>query len=196
METCFIEDRRFVKLQFILSWFSMDIKEWCVVIHEPSGPTRSSQYEHSSIPATVKKLFNLQSNFLTKRDAWAGTFEKHLYLRDTPRNDCPEKLPEVRTTLRHTGPKEDVKLSEFQIELIQLASQLNGDHILNAYPEIGRGMTVGTANRYAEDAVKRFLEAGRAALKAGANESALVTMRPSLTSRTADEQYSRGHESF
>lgn len=45
-------------------------------------------------------------------------------------------------------------------------------------------MTVGEANKYAEDAVKRFLEAGRVALMAGANESAIVTMRPSLTSRT------------
>lgn len=44
-------------------------------------------------------------------------------------------------------------------------------------------MTVGEANKYAEDAVKRFLEAGRVALMAGANESAIVTMRPSLTSR-------------
>lgn len=60
------------------------------VIHEPSGPTPTSQYEHSSIPATVKKLFNLKnSNFLTKRDAWAGTFEKYFFMRDTPRDDCP-----------------------------------------------------------------------------------------------------------
>ncbi|KAK6122134.1 hypothetical protein DH2020_044124 [Rehmannia glutinosa] len=145
------------------------------VIHKPSGPTPSSQFEHSSIAATVKKLFNLQSNFLTKRDAWAGTFEKYFYLRDTPREDCPEKLPEVKTTLRPRGPKEDVELSEFQMELIQLASQLNGDYILNSYPDIGRQMSVGMANRYAEDAVKRFLEAGRAALRAGANETALVT---------------------
>ncbi|PIN05552.1 Phospholipase C [Handroanthus impetiginosus] len=166
------------------------------VIHEPSGPTPSSQYEHSSIPATVKKLFNLKSNFLTKRDAWAGTFEKYFSLRETPRDDCPETLPQVRTTLRRTGPKEDVQLSEFQIELIQLASQLNGDHILNSYPDIGRAMTVAMANQYAEDAVKRFLEAGRAALRAGANESALVTMRPSLTSRTAEENYSKSYQSF
>ncbi|PIN16191.1 hypothetical protein CDL12_11161 [Handroanthus impetiginosus] len=166
------------------------------VIHEPSGPMPSSQYEHSSIPATVKKLFNLKSNFLTKRDAWAGTFEKYFSLRETPRDDCPEELPEVRTTLRQTGPKEDVQLSEFQIEMIQLASQLNGDHILNSYPDIGRAMTVAMANQYAEDAVKRFLEAGRAALRAGANESALVTMRPSLTSRTAEENYSKSYQSF
>lgn len=171
------------------------------VIHGPSGPTPASQYEHSSIPATVKKLFNLKSNFLTKRDAWAGTFEKYFTLRDTPRDDCPEKLPEVTTSLRPRGPREDTKLSEFQIELIQLASQLNGDHILNSYPDIGRTMTVVSANKYAEDAVKRFLEAGRTALRAGANESSLVTMRPSLTSRTAPEgaEYDVGngrHEAF
>jgi len=59
------------------------------VIHEAEGPTPYSQYEHSSIPATVKKLFNLKSNFLTKRDAWAGTFEKYFHFRDTPRDDCP-----------------------------------------------------------------------------------------------------------
>ncbi|KAL1541083.1 NPC intracellular cholesterol transporter 1 [Salvia divinorum] len=167
------------------------------VIHEPSGPTPTSQYEHSSIPATVKKLFNLKnSNFLTKRDAWAGTFESYFYMRGTPRGDCPEKLPEVKMALRPRGAREDEKLSEFQIELIQLASQLNGDYMLNSYPDIGKEMDVRTANRYAEDAVERFLEAGRVALKAGANESALVTMRPSLTSRTAEEQSKRGHESF
>ncbi|KAJ6299540.1 hypothetical protein OIU76_020497 [Salix suchowensis] len=153
------------------------------VIHEPDGPRPDSQFEHSSIPATVKKLFNLNSNFLTRRDAWAGSFENYFYLRDTPRDDCPETLPDVTTSLRPWGPKEDASLSEFQVEMIQLASQLNGDHVLNAYPYIGRSMTVGEANRYAEDAVRRFLEAGRAALRAGANESAIVTMKPSLTSR-------------
>ncbi|CBI15963.3 unnamed protein product, partial [Vitis vinifera] len=161
------------------------------VIHEPTGPTPHSQFEHSSIPATVKKLFNLKSNFLTKRDAWAGTFENYFYFRDTPRDDCPETLPEVTTPLRPRGPKEDLSLSEFQVELIQLASQLNGDYVLNTYPYIGKSMTVGEANRYAEDAVRRFLEAGKAALRAGANDSAIVTMRPSLTSRTMGPDYKK-----
>lgn len=57
------------------------------VIHEPSGPQATSQFEHSSIPATVKKIFNLKE-FLTQRDAWAGTFEAVL-TRATPRMDCP-----------------------------------------------------------------------------------------------------------
>lgn len=155
------------------------------VIRKPNGPTPTSEFEHSSIPATVKRLFNLKSNFLTKRDAWAGSFESYFYLRDSPREDCPEKLPDVKGSLRPFGPRGDAKLSEFQVEMIQLASQLNGDHILNTYPHIGKNMTVDEANRYAEDAVRRFLEAGRAAIRAGADESAIVTMRPSLTSRTA-----------
>lgn len=58
-----------------------------VVLHTPSGPQPTSQYEHSSIPATVKKFFNLK-DFLTKRDAWAGTFEVVLN-RTSPRTDCP-----------------------------------------------------------------------------------------------------------
>ncbi|KAK1437044.1 hypothetical protein QVD17_02829 [Tagetes erecta] len=153
------------------------------VIHEPSGPTPYSQFEHSSISATVKKLFNLDSNFLTKRDEWAGTFESYFNLRDTPRDDCPEKLPEIKVSLRPRGPKEDMRLTEFQVELIQLASQLNGDHILHTYPNIGNYMTVGEAYHYAHDAVARFLEAGRAAIIAGANESTIVTMRPALSSQ-------------
>lgn len=160
------------------------------VIGKPNGPTPTSQFEHSSIPATVKKLFNLTSNFLTKRDAWAGSFESYFKLRDTPREDCPEKLPEVKVSLRPFGPRGDKKLSEFQIEMIQLASQLNGDHVLNTYPDIGKNMTVDEANRYAEDSVRRFLEAGKAAIKAGADKSAIVTMRSSLTSRTTGGSHS------
>jgi len=57
------------------------------VLHRLSGPYPTSEFEHYSIPATVKKLFNLRS-FLTKRDAWAGTFDCFL-TRDTPRTDCP-----------------------------------------------------------------------------------------------------------
>ncbi|CAH8251446.1 unnamed protein product [Arabidopsis lyrata] len=162
--------------------------DFVAVIHEPDGPTPHSQFEHSSIPATVKKLFNLKSHFLTKRDAWAGTFEKYFRIRDSPRQDCPEKLPEVKLSLRPWGAKEDSKLSEFQVELIQLASQLVGDHLLNSYPDIGKNMTVSEGNKYAEDAVQKFLEAGMAALEAGADGNTIVTMRPSLTTRTSPSE--------
>ncbi|XP_057828371.2 non-specific phospholipase C1 [Cryptomeria japonica] len=153
------------------------------VIHEPDGPTPDSHFEHSSLPATVKKLFNLKSDFLTKRDAWAGSFESYFYIRDTPRTDCPETLPEPVKSSRPVPIDEDKKITEFQEELVILASQLNGDCLLKSYTDIGKTMTVKQANSYVRDAVARFLEAGRMALKTGANDSAIIQMRPSLTSR-------------
>lgn len=58
------------------------------VIHAPP----QAHYEHSSVPATLKKLFNLP-HFLTRRDAWAATFDHVVNQRDTPRTDCPTSLP-------------------------------------------------------------------------------------------------------
>ena len=65
------------------------------VIGDPVGPTPTSLYEHTSIAATLKSLFNL-SSFLTKRDAWAGDFSHELD-RQTPRTDCPMHLPDPPT---------------------------------------------------------------------------------------------------
>ena len=61
------------------------------MIHRPDGPTPTSEYEHSSVPATVKEIFGLP-NFLTKRDAWAGSFLSELSLSE-PRTDMPMHLP-------------------------------------------------------------------------------------------------------
>ncbi|CDH56683.1 acid phosphatase [Lichtheimia corymbifera JMRC:FSU:9682] len=72
------------------------------VIHAPNGPAKNSEYEHSSIPATIKKLFNLP-NHLTKRDAWAGTFE-HAISLDKPRTDCPETLSDPPAPVVDTKP--------------------------------------------------------------------------------------------
>ena len=65
------------------------------VIQEPQqGPSNTSQWEHSSISATLTGLFNL-STFLTKRDEWAGSFEE--LLREAPRTDAPMHFPEAPT---------------------------------------------------------------------------------------------------
>ena len=57
------------------------------VLHRPSGLDQTSEFEHSLIAATLKKIFNLKE-FLTKRDAWAGSFDI-VVNRNTPRTDCP-----------------------------------------------------------------------------------------------------------
>jgi phospholipase C len=71
-----------------------------VVIASPwvkPGRVDSTPYQHTSILATVKKLFGWDQ-FLTKRDASARTFE-HLFAElSAPRTDTPTTLPRVNVT--------------------------------------------------------------------------------------------------
>ncbi|KAJ6852420.1 non-specific phospholipase C2 [Iris pallida] len=154
------------------------------VVHGPNGvPTSTSEYEHSSIPATVKKIFDLQSPFLTKRDAWAGTFEGIVQKRTEPRTDCPVELP-TPLKIRNGEANEEAKMSEFQQELAQLASVLSGDHLLTNFQErMVKHMNVREGAAYMDYAVKRFLEAGLSARRMGVDAEQIVKMRPSLTTR-------------
>lgn len=164
------------------------------VLHGPSGPYPTSEFEHSSIPATVKKLFNLRS-FLTKRDAWAGTFDCVL-TRDTPRADCPRTLPEP-VKLRRTVAAEHAPLSEFQEELVQLAAVLNGDHTKDSYPhKLVEGMTVAEAARYCVDAFKAFRDECEKCKKRGEDGSHIPTVKPSASGKDKDKSKSKSKSSF
>ena len=74
------------------------------VIQEPNGPFDSSQFELTSVASTVKNLFNL-SNFLTKRDEWAGettgkNHDHHSNAKPTPYvpNDNSHLHPKTPST--------------------------------------------------------------------------------------------------
>ncbi|KAK9757699.1 hypothetical protein RND81_01G180400 [Saponaria officinalis] len=154
---------------FISPWI-----EARTVLHKATGPQPTSEYEHSSIPATVKKIFNLKE-FLTKRDAWAGTFEGVLN-RTTPRTDCPVTLPEP-VKLRETLPQEDKKLSEFQAELVQMAACLKGDHKKKSYPEkLIENMTVKEGAEYMQEAWETFCRECEKARKRGTHGDTIVSI--------------------
>ena len=98
---------------------------------------------------------------------------------------CAETLPDV-TPLRSAEAKENARLSEFQSELVQLGAVLNGDHFLSSFPdEMSKRMSVKEAHDYVRGAVSRFLRASKEAIKLGADESAIVDMRSSLTTRSS-----------
>ncbi|KAK9144312.1 hypothetical protein Sjap_004215 [Stephania japonica] len=142
------------------------------VVHGPSGPYPTSEFEHSSIPATVKVIFNLKE-FLTKRDAWAGTFDVALN-RTSPRTDCPMTLGEPQK-MREAMADENAKLSEFQQELVQLSAAFNGDHKKESYPDkLVENMTVGEAVNYTETCFKGFFEGCENAKKNGVDEAEIV----------------------
>lgn len=143
------------------------------VLHGPSGPYPTSEFEHSSIPATVKKIFNLKE-FLTKRDAWAGTFEGVLN-RTTPRENCPEKLSEPVKMRDFQLNEEEVKLTDYQAEMVQMAAALNGDHKKDTYPhKLVENMTISQAVSYVGDAYKVYSDECTKAKESGADEHYIV----------------------
>ncbi|KAI5055114.1 hypothetical protein GOP47_0030259 [Adiantum capillus-veneris] len=145
------------------------------VLHEPiNGPTSSSQYEHSSLPATVKKLFNLPSDYLTQRDAWAGSFEHLLYERSTPRTDCPEVLPSSPWSLRHAAIDGERATSEFQQEMVEMAAAISGPGFGTEEDAVLAKKSVNAADGFVELAVSHFLKVGEDALTAGVDGSMLV----------------------
>ncbi|PIM98111.1 hypothetical protein CDL12_29410 [Handroanthus impetiginosus] len=157
---------------------AMLISPWIergTVVHGPSGPYPTSEFEHSSIPATVKKIFGLKE-FLTKRDAWAGTLECVLN-RTSPRTDCPVTLPEPVKT-REIEPDEEANLSDFQEELVQLCAVLKGDHRKgDIFPhKIVKDMKVAQAVDYMGGAFQKFLDDCDNAVKNGADESHIVCL--------------------
>jgi phospholipase C len=102
------------------------------VVHAPpdsAKPAKNSLYEHTSIAATLAKLFPRvgDSIMLTDRIKWAATFE-HLISRTSPRTDCPTKLPEVPAqTATELEAEWNLELSHLQLDMIALAHFLTGD---------------------------------------------------------------------
>ncbi|CAN6280534.1 unnamed protein product [Urochloa humidicola] len=167
------------------------------VLHRPtSGPHPTSEFEHSSIPATVKKLFGLDG-FLTQRDAWAGTFETVL-TRDTPRTDCPVTLPAPVKLLQRAAAPEQAPLSEFQEELVQLAAALNGDHAKDSYDphRLVQGMTVAEAVTYCVDAFKAFQDECQRCKECGQDGSHIPTVKPAAANKDKDKRSSSRSRSF
>jgi len=105
----------------------------------PAGTIVKDVFDHSSVPATVKKLFGLPS-FLTHRDERANTFDLVASL-SSPRTDTPERFgsapvrptddwgDEVATPARiellmATGEASVAPISDLQASMVHAAHQL------------------------------------------------------------------------
>lgn len=125
------------------------------LVHAATGPTPTSQYDHSSVPGTISNLFSLLGGPLTKREAWSGTLE-HVITRTIPRTDCPRFLPDPpkpRTEHLITGRD---PMSHLQQGFVQLAYALAASKDpLTARP--AASLTEEQGGCYAMAAVYRFL---------------------------------------
>lgn len=65
----------------------------------------STFYEHSTIPATLKSIFNLKADYLSARDKASNLFLKNdEYLKEM-RDDCPVLLPNTSPSIEEVPLK-------------------------------------------------------------------------------------------
>lgn len=108
-----------------------------------------------------------------------------MLIKSQPYELIAEVLPDV-APLRRTETDENRDLSEFQGEVVQLAAVLNGDHFLSSFTnEMSKKMNVKEAHEYVKGAISRFMRASKEAIRLGADKSAIVDMRSSLTTRSS-----------
>jgi phospholipase C len=126
----------------------------------------SSQYEHSSIVATViHKLFQPaegypEPEYLTKRDEWAKTFEDVFNYDLGARKDCVSNLPDIFShklhfpeTLPHSEGREF--LTDLQEELLVMLAGVVGD--VEFSRDTMRDWSEGDGKAYVEAKMKSFL---------------------------------------
>jgi phospholipase C len=123
------------------------------------GKVDSTRYQHTSVLATLKKLFGLGS-FLTKRDASAAPFDHLFGELSAPRTDSPATLP--RPPLPPLPPRSDPHnpanrpLDDIQLEV------LHGINLLSVREEAVAGLeslptTQGDAAEYIRTCYDRLL---------------------------------------
>ncbi|CAI5978371.1 unnamed protein product [Closterium sp. NIES-64] len=100
-----------------------------MVIHRPRGPYATSQFEHTSVAATLRDVFGLtaKQDVLTARDAWAGSLMPFLSLRSSPRTDCPRTLPPVTSLGATAVPytyNGSAALTALQQDMVAIAAAL------------------------------------------------------------------------
>ena len=90
-------------------------------------PYADSQFELTSIAASLKHMFSLPA-FLTRRDAWAATFDDQLRALAAPRTDCPLHLPAAPGTLSAAQAAWEAArpLNDLQENFVALLAHLNG----------------------------------------------------------------------
>lgn len=117
---------------------TMVISPWvdARVHHAPTHnkPFPSSQYDHTSLIATLTRMWGLNGP-LNKRDAWAAPWDFIFKERTAARTDCPLTLPPVHIdsvnaymSKKAHRPEHKQPLNELQKELVQLGNAVTGRH--------------------------------------------------------------------
>ena len=100
-----------------------------------AGHVESRRLQHSSVLATVRKLWGLRPQPLTAREAQAATFDDLLDVLNTPRTDCPTTLVRPPLPDQSLSAAADQPLSPAQRDVFAQVTHLDGhEHSGQAAP--------------------------------------------------------------
>ena len=108
-------------------------------------PQPDSEYDLTSIMATTRKLLGMPATPLTKRDAWAGTFEHLLMARDAPRTDCLTHLPAAPKPALAAADEAALPLNDLQMEIAGVHAHVVGGR--NASEDVAIFLGGGTSQQ-------------------------------------------------
>ncbi len=90
------------------------------------GLVENGRLQHTSVLATVRKMWGLRDQPLTAREGQAHTFDGIFEERDSPRDDCPMKLERPPLPERSLSAALDQPLSPVQLEIFAQVNHLDG----------------------------------------------------------------------
>jgi phospholipase C len=99
-----------------------------VVSHPPAAakPASDSIFELTSIMATARKVLGISEGALTKRDAWAATFDYVLDILQQPRTDCPMHLPDAKAPSQPAYVEAELPINGLQEHIAAVHGHLSG----------------------------------------------------------------------
>jgi hypothetical protein len=95
-------------------------------------PTPTSQFEHTSVMATIRKLWGISKQNLTRRDGWAATFTELLSL-DTPR-ETPQRTPNPPPPTQSAEEEGSLEVNDLQHHMLAVHRML-GQAQETPYPQ-------------------------------------------------------------
>lgn len=99
-------------------------------------------------------------------------------------------LPELPRARAIGTQEEDEDLTDFQIELIQAAAVIRGDHIKDIYPlKLVDNMKVSDAAKYEEEAFTKFYGESKKAKEVGRDEHEIVDLSQGTTRHSSPKSF-------
>ena len=130
----FAFDRLGVRIPTLL--ISPWVQKGAVVSRAPEAqrPAENSEYDLTSIMASARKILRRLEGApaLTRRDAWASTFEHVLEALDEPRTDCPMHLPDPEPpTPNDLAEEAQQPINDLQADILAVHHVLANPNLLS-----------------------------------------------------------------